>query len=537
MFLRFTTRRGKGDLASRQILADPGTVAFADASPEELCTVLQVKRCLYFRAMSGDEANLLLRYAQENSQEAFRELVHRYFGLVYHTALRRLNGNAALAQEAAQDVFVAMGRKARAVAKRPKNLVGWLHVSACYAAANLARQEARISRLPSMMHEEREGEAARQEWEQMRPEVDLLLLKLTEREREALLLRFFEGLRFTEMADRLGLTEEGTRMRVDRALEKLRRLLARRGIASSTAVLTSALAAFGGQTAPAALPVSVAAAALSKLSATAGIGGASALGFLIMNSTKTVIVGAAIALAAAGTVSMLWHPWRAARSGIGGARTQLSPEQQTLVKSRLASLQSKVAALSAQQVNAAVTSNTTRSGARDSSANQAASELALGRIHLKSLSDLGSATPREAVESLLWAIYHQSVDNIAEREVIPDAARGRLEAIVDALPPDARADYPDPEHIMALYGARDASIAWPQEGTLDIVSDESTGPAAAHVTLQFEQEPTSSGSHGSQSFDLQATPQGWKVVVPPWAVNNVANWLSNPDTDPGLGKK
>ena len=61
--------------------------------------------------------------------------------------------------------------------------------------------------------------------------------KLAERDRMALLCRFFEGRSYAQIAAGLSLTEDAARMRVERALEKLRALLARRGLTSTRAAL------------------------------------------------------------------------------------------------------------------------------------------------------------------------------------------------------------------------------------------------------------------------------------------------------------
>jgi hypothetical protein len=72
--------------------------------------------------------------------------------------------------------------------------------------------------------------------------IDSLLDRLSEKDRDAVVLRFFEGRSFAEVGRHLRLNEDAARMRVDRALERLRAFLARRGIASSTAVLAATLA-------------------------------------------------------------------------------------------------------------------------------------------------------------------------------------------------------------------------------------------------------------------------------------------------------
>jgi hypothetical protein len=60
----------------------------------------------------SDSQRLLAEYAVYNSEPAFRELVARYMGLVYSTALRLMDGDAHLAEDIAQMVFVDLARKA-----------------------------------------------------------------------------------------------------------------------------------------------------------------------------------------------------------------------------------------------------------------------------------------------------------------------------------------------------------------------------------------------------------------------------------------
>src|SRR4051812_17198433 len=85
-----------------------------------------------------DDVELLRRYAETKSQEAFAELVRRHLGLVYHAALRQVGGDVHRAQDVAQTVFADLARKADAVARRSVP-VGWLYTSTRYAAAMAVR--------------------------------------------------------------------------------------------------------------------------------------------------------------------------------------------------------------------------------------------------------------------------------------------------------------------------------------------------------------------------------------------------------------
>src|SRR5471032_665361 len=82
-----------------------------------------------------EDPELLRRYADEKSEEAFAELVRRHLNLVYSVALRQVAGDTHLAEDVAQNVFTALARKAAALAGRPA-LSGWLYRSTHFAASD-----------------------------------------------------------------------------------------------------------------------------------------------------------------------------------------------------------------------------------------------------------------------------------------------------------------------------------------------------------------------------------------------------------------
>jgi len=64
-----------------------------------------------------EDATLLSRFVEDHAEEAFTELVQRYLAMVHATALRRVGGDAHLAQDVTQTVFIALaggGRPPRA---------------------------------------------------------------------------------------------------------------------------------------------------------------------------------------------------------------------------------------------------------------------------------------------------------------------------------------------------------------------------------------------------------------------------------------
>src|SRR5438128_1105636 len=194
-----------------------------------------------YRLNMTPDCELLRRYAESRSEDAFAELVRRHLDLVYSAALRQVNRDAALAQDVTQTVFTDLARKANSLSRRPV-LTGWLYTSAHFAAAKAVRAERRRrahEQEAQTMRELLHDPAPDLEWSKLRPMLDEAMHQLKEADREAILLRYFEQRPLGEIGARLGVSENTARMRVDRALEKLRSVLSRRGVALTVTGLAS----------------------------------------------------------------------------------------------------------------------------------------------------------------------------------------------------------------------------------------------------------------------------------------------------------
>ena len=246
-----------------------------------------------------EDSELLRRYASDRSEAAFAELVRRHLPPVYAFAVRQVGGDAHLAEDVAQMVFTALARKAHSLIGR-QALGGWLYRTTHFAARDVVRVERRRRTREQealTMQESTTNPEASIDWEKMQPVLDETLHELSEDDRDAVWLRFFEGRTFAEVGARLRLTENAARMRVERALDKLHGLLAQRGMSSTTAALAVALT---GHTiaAPASLAVSVTASALAATGA--GTGATATMIFMGMNKLQMGLGGALVALTATG---------------------------------------------------------------------------------------------------------------------------------------------------------------------------------------------------------------------------------------------
>ncbi len=231
-----------------------------------------------------DDAALLRRYAADHAEDAFAELVRRHLDGVYSAALRRVGGDVHLAEDVAQQVFAALARKAPALVGHPL-LTGWLHTTTRHEAANLVRAERRRRAREQealAMSEELTEAAPLDDWGRVAPVLDEAIDELAEQDRTAVLLRFVERCAYAEIGTRLRVSEDAARMRVERALEKLRGRLGRRGVTSTASALGVALANQAVVAAPAGLAATITGAALTG-------GAVIATGFFM--STSTVVLG------------------------------------------------------------------------------------------------------------------------------------------------------------------------------------------------------------------------------------------------------
>lgn len=270
--------------------------------------------------MSNDTEKLT-QYVKQGSESAFAELVHEHLNLVYSAALREADGDTGLAEDIAQEVFTELARHSRRLLAHPC-LAGWLYTAVRHRAANLRRaNQRRRQREEAAEHmNENTGENAGAVWEEIRPVLDDALHELSETDRRAILLRFLEERPLREVGASLGVDENTARMRVSRALDKLRGLLAARGISSSAAGLTAALAAGAIVPAPSAFAATVAGTALAS---TAVAGSATLTAWEIMTLGK-VKLALGTALLVTGIAVPVWQQSRltTARSEVAQLRSQ-----------------------------------------------------------------------------------------------------------------------------------------------------------------------------------------------------------------------
>ena len=237
--------------------------------------------------MGTADTVLLERWQRRGDADAFAELVQRYSGMV-HAACRRVLGDAALAEDVAQECFIELMRSR---ARIRVSLGAWLHTMATRRALDRIKGDARRRRREEQVAAvQPQSLEAGVEMAEVLACLDEAIAALPAKYREVVVARFLDGEPHTAVAQRLGIAESTVRYRVNEAVGRLRDHLKRRGVVVTLAGLTAVLE----MTAEAAPPAFVA-----KVCKLAVASGPPVAGVTLFSAGLLAKSGAALALAAA----------------------------------------------------------------------------------------------------------------------------------------------------------------------------------------------------------------------------------------------
>lgn len=252
-----------------------------------------------------DDRELLARYARQRDESAFAEIVRRHVDMVYSAALRQMR-DPHLAQDVTQAVFILLTQKAGSIGANVI-LAGWLYHAARMTANNARRAKERRER-----NERKAGEAMRErmnetiEWGDVEGVLDDAMSRLRPRDREAVVLRFLSRKSLREVGETVGISEDAAKLRVSRAIGRLRQLI---GVTAPAAALVAILETNTATAAPPAFAAAVAPAALQAAPASAALVLAKGTAVMMVQAKVKLIVSvaASVLFVAGGTSVLVQH--------------------------------------------------------------------------------------------------------------------------------------------------------------------------------------------------------------------------------------
>jgi RNA polymerase sigma factor (sigma-70 family) len=246
-----------------------------------------------------DDLQLLRQYAQQGSQAAFSELVSRNVNLVYSAVLRQVR-SPAIAEEITQVVFLELSQQANRL--RSHSHVGsWLYVVARRKAVDAIRRESRRQTREQTALKVTMLSESKANWSQLEPILDKAITSLSEGDRRALMLRFFEKQSFREIGYAMHVSEEAAQKRVQRSVDRLRLFFRSRGLPTTVSTLVADIIPQAVHTAPTGLALSISAAvALSRVTIPPTLLTKAAHTLAMTSSQKAIIATVAVSLGAIG---------------------------------------------------------------------------------------------------------------------------------------------------------------------------------------------------------------------------------------------
>jgi RNA polymerase sigma factor (sigma-70 family) len=282
------------------------------------------------------DMELVREFARDHSEAAFAELVRRHIALVYSVA-RRCTGHDGDAQDVAQAAFIILARKADSLGGKTI-LPAWLYETTRFIAARLLRTQARRAAREQeayMQSTLNERETANV-WMELEPHLEAAMDGLAAPDRALLVLRFYENKTAAETATLLGIREDAAHKRVARAIEKLRKVFAQRGVTLTTTAIAGAVSANSVQAAPAGLAAIISSFTLSGPTVTTAAVVAATKAIAMTTFQKTIVAAALITTVGAG----VFEAHQAAQSR---AQSQTMEQQQTSMTAQMQQLNQSLA--------------------------------------------------------------------------------------------------------------------------------------------------------------------------------------------------
>ena len=363
-------------------------------------------------------------------------------------------------------------------------------------------------------------------WAQIAPLLDEAMNDLGAADRNAVVLRYFEGLDLRGVGQAMGTNEDAAQKRVARALEKLRRFFSRKGLALSTAALASVLGTHGVGAVPAGLATAVTGGAMAvalvpSFSLTIGT-------LIFMQKLKAVTLGVVIAAGIATplllqqqSIHRLRAEVAALQDAAGRLRAQasnsapvaLATAEEDRLKNEhaeLLRLRGEAARLRAQQLELLRLQEQNKRLLAGTPANPGATPANF--VPSETWADVGFASPMDSLQTSHWAIRHGNIEKFKQSVVVTEAAKKFLDSLLANVPPEAAAEakrlgYGVEEALLFPMMAQDRKQGY--KG-YKVVAQENPSPDDMLLRIELEMN---TGVSQKKAMRFQRFGSDWKHVI------------------------
>ena len=180
--------------------------------------------------MKYDERDIgVIRQVLQGERDAYADIVERYKNPIYNLAVR-LTGNLSDAEDLAQDVFIRVYENLDRF-DITKRFFPWMYTVALNVIRNYnTKNKPKLMRFQKdnysdkwLKHTDTPEKSVSENQQQKK--LARCILKLPTIQKEAVVLRYYQGLTFEEIAEVRSCSLSAAKMRVYRGLEQLNRLM------------------------------------------------------------------------------------------------------------------------------------------------------------------------------------------------------------------------------------------------------------------------------------------------------------------------
>jgi RNA polymerase sigma factor (sigma-70 family) len=190
------------------------------------------------------DMQLLRDWVDRRDREAIGELIRRHIDFVLNIARRQVGNDSHLAEDITQAVFILLLQKAHRI-KSEAAMAGWFFTTTRFAASNARRMIRRREYYERQAAAQAIQVTALDQTSDLEPLLNEAIARLSRNDRECVVMSYLQQKTNQQLAQSLGISEDAARVRVSRAVRRMRDFFISRGITTAGEATMGALLVAG----------------------------------------------------------------------------------------------------------------------------------------------------------------------------------------------------------------------------------------------------------------------------------------------------